>query len=192
MSSVCRLYLKVIFVFGVDDLASGLLIFWTSHKEVGFPLHLFLHSTISGRIPALAILSEFLFLVFCLKFLLTYPISQNGGEALGKAPFLFLSAGPRGGGSCLWSPCGPTPSPLSPSCTGLFPVLWTEIHAQFCFLALDVLSSMSRAACSPTLTPTLSYCFVIFRCLFKYHFLLKLFPDSLHGPGPRASDTFPS
>lgn len=78
--------------------------FWISHKDVGFPLHLFLHSTISGRIPALAILSEFLFLVFCLKLLLSYPISQNGGEGLGKAPFLFLSAGPCGGGSCLWSP----------------------------------------------------------------------------------------
>lgn len=73
--------------------------FWISHKDLGFPLHLFLHSTISGRISALAILSEFLFLAFCLKLLLTYPISQNGGGALGKAPFLFLSAGPCGGGS---------------------------------------------------------------------------------------------
>lgn len=172
--------------------------FWLSHKNfgLGFPLCLSLHFNILGRncSLALAMLSE-------LNFCSWYSVSScywptqfpRMGRWLGQVllPDHICRA--------LWCrqlPLGLTVVPchrvLSRSCMGLLSVLWIKIHAQFCFMAFYWLFSMSRAAWSPTLTPTLSYCFVIFRCLFKCHFLKKLFPDSLYNLGPRASYRFPS
>lgn len=168
--------------------------FWLSHKDLGtgFPLHLCLLFTISGRILALAILSEPNFCSWYSVWSCCWPTQfPRRGRGLGQALLplhtpraMMVAAASRA--DCVPAlPCSQLQLHGSP-----FSALnWNS--CRFCFIAFCLHFSRSRGASSPTLTPTLSYCFVIFGSLFKYNFLRNIFPDSSYNLGPRASYTFP-
>lgn len=67
-----------------------------------------------------------------------YPVPQHSRGDLGKTSFLFISLGLCWGWVAAASSVPKVPLTLAP-CTSLSSVLWTEFHAQVCFIAFVLL-----------------------------------------------------